>query len=85
MKDILVVAGYSPLLSLEETLSQLLKENEHAQENQDMVRLIRQIADEAGHAGVPFLDDAVRNIVLERDRLRSEHKKLGCPDFQETK
>lgn len=42
--------------------------HKYADINEDMLREIRAITDAAGHDGVPFLDDAVRNLVAERDQ-----------------
>lgn len=50
-------------------------EHEHCDINSDMVGLIRDITNAAGYAGVPFLDDAVKSIVRDRDKARADLKR----------
>jgi len=44
-----------------------LAQHEHCDVNADTVGMIREVTNAAGHGGVPFLIDAVRNVVIERD------------------
>lgn len=50
----------------------------HARLDGAMIGVIREITDAAGHDGVAFLDDAVRNIRIERDRARADLDKLAA-------
>lgn len=43
--------------------------------NTDMVSIIREITDAHGHKGVPFLDEAVKNIIRERDQLKEANQR----------
>lgn len=49
--------------------------------SREMCGVIRGITNDAGHGGVPFLDDAVRNVVIERNRAWSALLNVTGPRF----
>lgn len=51
--------------------------HEHSDLESDMILSIRRLTDQAGHDGVPFLDDAVRNVIIERDQSRAALRCIG--------
>lgn len=64
-----------------EAVPQLIEALDEAQQfangfNGEMIGIIRSITDEAGADAVPFLDDAVRRVVLERDQTLEEVRRL---------
>ena len=44
--------------------------------NADMVGIIRRLTDAAGYDATPFLDDAVRSLIADRDAARNEAANL---------
>jgi len=80
----LYTAAESQIAALKVELAAMMKERDEAQKdhehcdlNADTVMMIRNVTNAAGHSGVPFLIDAVRNVVTERNEALQRAKVKG--------